>query len=1040
MRIPQQRNSVRLRLLGVTRIETAEGLLDPSAEVAFGAALYLILERNGSVRREPLANILWPMVEPPVRLHRLRQTLLKLRKLGIPIDASAAGHLQINPGDVAIDLDEWLQKPDADDDEWNSSLGILPGYDPGFSKEFLEWVDLKRMALGGQVTRVLCHALADHRAHGRWREAVRVALKVLTLDRYSDEATQALAEGYWMLGRRADALSAIDRHLSILEEDWRPPALITMRKRIADSLLRPSNPSHIESPLIGRDEAIEALVDQLKQATDGRGQVCSVTGEPGSGKSRLAVEFRALASLRGVKSVGTHCRPSDKARPLSVFVDIVPRLRALRGAAGCSPETLACLEKLTTHSSRVVASDSGADGAFLYAQVERSVYDLFDAVVDEQPLIVVIEDIHWVDTTSARILHDMVDWAEDRALFFILTSREQTRLSNAPANHLRQLVLQPLSKADSKAILVGVVVAHGHSIGDAYVEWCVNVAEGNPYFLHELATQWVETGQEHKLPTSLTAVLQQRIDALDVESLLVLQSCAILEKNASTARLERMLALPPHVLFRSLSRLADAGMLVSDQVEDRVGVSDRLACKHDLLASAVLSRLSSVATAFLHRRAGSILEGDLKEHPSAALLWACAKHWEKVGEAERAFGVASSCADHLMELGLPSDAADAYEKTLSFSRSQVQRVRTLEGLARAFFHSGNWRQLTEITTALAALKDAIEPNRSSHDEFELLRMRADWQTLEWEVTLRQANVCLAAEDAEVAHRIQAGIMALMLLDWTCDYPRMDNVYAELQRLLEQTSSQDSSRHQAEMVYHTVRGDLSRAVLAAEKVVAEEKRHQNVGQLIRALCNSAVTYRTIGDFAKGRSVLAEAISIVDQHRIPSFAPRVLQLWINMALEEGDNEEIERLWQMLLERPAGADDPYLVMQLQSIRIRLALLHDDAETAQKLITSDLAALDQDAILFRKTYQAAIHVATQLATAHIADHRFVTVLENAHLQSRGACHQAFAAFTLYAALKSLGRQERAEKLLAEYKAVHRREPWPAPEHLLRQLMRLLN
>ena len=79
------------------------------------------------------------------------------------------------------------------------------------------------------------------------------------------------------------------------------------------------------------------------------------------------------------------------------------------------------------------------------------------------------------------------------------------------------IALEPISAGESADLVSSILRQHAKDMDSAYLDWCVRVAEGNPYFLTELANHWIETGMEHEVPPSLSAVLRNRISRLDSE-------------------------------------------------------------------------------------------------------------------------------------------------------------------------------------------------------------------------------------------------------------------------------------------------------------------------------------------------------------------------------------------------------------------------------------------------------------------------------------------------------------------------------------------
>src|SRR5688572_7726091 len=644
-------------------IVTPATTIDPSAEIVFAAALYLLLERSEPVSRRSIQAVLWPDASDGTAAHRLRQTLLKLRRLGFPIGVAGKGHVSLATESVRVDYEDFLATRNGLERSGNDALVLLPAYEPRFSQRYLEWLDTWKADVNASMTRVMLGIIARHRVKGEWVEAERNAAKLLRFQPYNEEATLAMAEACAMRGGKLQAMEILDKYLNEVGSgptDLRLPATI-MRRRIADRMHPRMEAAVGQSPLVGRGAVMEQLGELLRRSREKKGQSCLVWGDAGVGKSRLLAEFATFASLQGIPTQRVQCRPNDRHRPLSAFVDLVPGLREMRGAIGCSPETFGYLDRLTKHKSSMIQSRTGdADSEFVYSAVQQSLFDLIDAVSEEGCLILLIEDVHWLDSTSAKLLGQMVAWAEDHTIFFALTGRERPEDWARTPDGLTEIHLQPLDTGGSKDVFLGVVRQQGREVDEKYLDWCVRVAEGNPYFLQELANHWVETSDQQHIPSSLAAVLNERISRLGSTALLLLQSCAVLETNATLDRIEKLIGLEPHQMLPAINELGLAGMLVIEADESGKNCADRLLSRHDLLSNAVLSLLTPPARAFLHRRAGAVFEAEIDDQRSASSLWDCARHWQLAGNVGRAFELAKSCAAHLLDVGLPGAAAEAY--------------------------------------------------------------------------------------------------------------------------------------------------------------------------------------------------------------------------------------------------------------------------------------------------------------------------------------------------------------------------------------------
>jgi len=778
---------------------------------------------------------------------------------------------------------------------------------------------------------------------------------------------------------------------------------------------------------------MEQLGELLQRSRDRKGQSCLVWGDAGVGKSRLLAEFATFASLQGIQTQRVQCRPNDRHRPLSAFVDLVPGLRTMRGAIGCSPETFSYLDRLTKQQPPIVEGrTSESNSEIVYAGVQQSVFDLIDAVSDEGCLIVMIEDVHWLDSTSAKLLGEMVAWAIDHSIFFAFTGRDRPEDWARTPEGLTEIHLPPLDATASKDVILGVVRQHGRELDDSYLAWCVRVAEGNPYFLQELANHWVETGDQEEIPSSLAAVLNERISRLGAEALLLLQTCALLETNATLDRIEKLIGLEAHRMLPAINELGLAGMLVIEPDESGKNSADRLLSRHDLLSNAALARLTPPARAFLHRRAGAVFEAEIDHERSASSLWDCARHWQLAGNVGRAFELAKSCATHLLEVGLPSAAADAYQKTLGYCTRPEQTLQILEGQAHAHYRNRAWKHVSDVVGRARRVNFTIDPGTNLHDDLELMALRSEWRNRRYDRTVKKTLRCLNDSSAPPKHRVAAGAMSLMLLDELCDYDAMPAVYQLVENLAQSPEVTVAARLLPALVYHTACGKLSVGVNSARSLVDEHRTNGNVGDFFRALLNAAVPLRTAGLFEEAEQMLLEALSVAQQHKLRTGTAEVVTYLANLALECGRIDEVRRWYGIAVSHDTANTDNQFLLERDGIAVRLALLSNRPSDARQLLPGSGLRLSRNPMIFHRTYRCSLYVAADLACGHAPDNQLVDLLEKSHLVARRSKYQAFPTYVLYVSLKAIGQDSRASQLLDEYVTTFRRETYPAPHHLL--------
>jgi tetratricopeptide (TPR) repeat protein len=465
--------------------------------------------------------------------------------------------------------------------------------------------------------------------------------------------------------------------------------------------------------------------------------------------------------------------------------------------------------------------------------------------------------------------------------------------------------------------------------------------------------------------------------------------------------------------------------------------NERLASKHELLSSSALMQLSVPARRFLHRRIGQILEREIDEHYSAATLWDCAKHWQLAGDTKRAFQLATSCGSYLMKVGLPVEAAAAYEKTLSFCTTDNQRLDVLKAQTSAFYGMSAWSSVIETSAKVRNLQKRVAPGISAHDEIELMDLRAQWQSFDWHSVLMKTTRCLYASDAEVDHRAEAGVMALMLSGMQCDREGSTRIHHSIEQMIAAGGVPQATKLKARMVYHVDHGNIDEGVTAAIEFVEEQRSRGDIGEVFRGQLNAAMACRVAGRFTEAEQLYMSAIDLANSHGLAFAEQRALPMFAHMALEIGQIDQAKELYDKLVRIPDGGFDQLRFIQQQALGVRLALCDGRGVEASKLLPFTLAEIANDPMYSKRTYNLALFVAVELAVNGVASKQATDFLKDSFAKARSTQHQAFSAFVLYAALSQSGDADRAKRILTDYESKYRRERWTAPRHLLQTIER---
>jgi len=1024
---------IRLHVLGECRIEADGGRIGPDSERLFAALLYLAMQRGRSVPRGALIHLLWPGAPEENGRHNLRQTIYKARRQGAALECTQTNLLLpadgVDAGLLGV-LEAALASGDLGGD-LPSGLGeFLPGYAPSFSAPLAEWLEEQRGYVHAQLRRALLGAMAAHRGGGRWAAVERVARDVLRVDPLNEEATLALAEATALTGGKVQALAILDRYLHELGAsvaDVKLPATV-LRRRIAERLPQHRYRAPSDSYFFGRAESLAYLTSLLQSARGGRGRGCIVWGPPGIGKTRLGAEFFKVAALQGARSLRAVCQPSDARRPLSVWVDTVPALLRLPGAVGIDPGCLPYLKRLTEHDANATApSPDAREAEYLYANVRRALFDLLDAVAAECCLVLLVEDAHWLDAMSWELLRAMTAWAETRRILFVLTSREAHAepVAGGPVRGLERHALPALDGEAALALLAALAGERERAATAPFTEWALRVADGNPLFLRELATAWADSGVLPLVPASLATLLDDRLGRLSATAVRLLQACALLGKQATLPRLERMLDLAPQQLVDGVDELEAHGMLAPDAA--------RVPAKHELLSDRVLARVGDGTRALLHRRAGLILESEIEATGSAALLWDGAAHWRAAGEPERAVRLALLCAAHLMEVGLPGDAAEVYERGMGLCVSKEDERLMLTGLAHALEALGKWQRVRTLIRQRSpdswAVQDARDPEQAGTPM--LLLLEADWRTdgdLR-DLVARAQNIS-NNEALSPNQRVRGAGWGLIFADNLCDEQQAHALFNAVSPLVSAAASDVIAVAHMNLVFETVYGHLDQAIGTARTLVREARKRAEPTSLARALRHSAFALRRAGRSAEAYKLLRECLDISERLALATSAGAACDSLGSLFLERSDVRRAKEWHARGSDWIARTDDSLNMEGIDMLRARIAIAEGNLNAlADELVSMPLDRILSDPVLRRSAEQLALYLrALMLRGRDPRESGVAAHFLGLHFKLRRLGGHDFAAHTLFLVLDHIGDAASSTRLREEYVRRYRRERFAIP------------
>ena len=365
---------------------------------------------------------------------------------------------------------------------------------------------------------------------------------------------------------------------------------------------------------IGRDPEIDMLQSLLDRAMLGNGQIVTLVGQPGIGKSRLLHEFEQSARREGVisrvgrcASYGTHvpyfpvigiiqtvCGVEETDSIETVDAKVLAALRPLGESAATSAPYL---QYLLFPRKGGELRDRSPD--VIKAATFEAIRRITLAQQDRRTLLLAIEDLHWIDQTSAELLASLVELTTASRVLIVTTCRPGHPLPWSTRSNATQIALGPLSAAESRQLVTSVLSTRPAT--DAIVSRILDRGEGNPFFLEELARTIREQSDATDtlaVPGTVHDIVAARIDSLPSADKHVLDVAAVIGRDFSISLLQEASEVSSGDLRSSLGRL-QAGDFV---YATRFGADPEYAFKHALTQEVAYDIISHDVRAPLHAR------------------------------------------------------------------------------------------------------------------------------------------------------------------------------------------------------------------------------------------------------------------------------------------------------------------------------------------------------------------------------------------------------------------------------------------------------
>src|SRR2546425_1335497 len=386
------------------------------------------------------------------------------------------------------------------------------------------------------------------------------------------------------------------------------------------------------TPLVGRNRELKSLAQIHRRAADGQGAIALLVGEPGVGKSRLLYEFLSRLDTAGVLELETTCVSYGRAMAYRPIVELLRRYLGLSDGSSAEEVQSRVAEQLQflglegdeqaillAHFLGVSAPQEFFNRLTGPQLKERTLGVLRDVVLrasESAPLVVIVENIHWVDPSSEEFLARLAEGLPGHHILLVLTTRPGFAAPWLAPPLAETITVEGLGARDVRGMVQTLLAAE--EVSQQLFKILAEKSEGNPLYVEEILRQLKETGgivvaggaarlksPDVTVPATIHDIIAARIDRLAEPHKQTLQGAAVVGRHFGISLLSRILEVVPEQVAGHLRELHGLDFVFPSAQEPELMYSFKHALTQDVVYAGVLERRRR----HHHAAAGHGLEG-----------------------------------------------------------------------------------------------------------------------------------------------------------------------------------------------------------------------------------------------------------------------------------------------------------------------------------------------------------------------------------------------------------------------------------------------
>ena len=501
---------------------------------------------------------------------------------------------------------------------------------------------------------------------------------------------------------------------------------------------RLSQEMQVSSQMVGRDQELAKLELQVMKAINGEGSIVTIIGEAGIGKSRLVAELKKRDVIKRVTLLEGRAISMGRNLSFHPIIDLLKQWAGIREDDGeaaalgkletavrgvCREDVYEILPFVATLmgmklSGRYAERIKGIEGEALEKLILKNVRDLLIASAKLTPLVLVMEDFHWADTSTMELVVSLFRLVETQSILFVNVARPdykeslnraiETIKEKLPVYHV-EIELEPLDKGMSETLITNMLNIKG--IHHTVIRRIVERSGGNPFFIEEVVQSFIDEGAvtlksgtygvtdkigEIAVPHTINDVLMARIDGLEGKTRNLVKIASVIGRNFFYRVLVDVASTVVDIDVR-LSRLKDVGLIRERRRMDEV----EYLFKHALVQEAAYESIIHRKRKELHLRVARSIEkvfGD-RLHEFYGML---AYHYSRADDLDKTKDFLIKAGEEALKSSASNEALHYYRKALDLylkkhgDTAVPEKVAMLEkNIALALYNRGQYEEAIE---------------------------------------------------------------------------------------------------------------------------------------------------------------------------------------------------------------------------------------------------------------------------------------------------------------------------------------------------------